>query len=71
LYFEGSFSQGNANGKHIYYYKNGKLKEVQYYNFGIKEKNWEFYDYYGTLIKILTFEKDILTKIDGVSVEID
>jgi len=71
VYFEGAFSQGNSIGKHLYYYPNGKLKEVQYYNFGIKEKNWEYYDYYGTLIKILTFEDDKLTKIDGISVETD
>jgi antitoxin component YwqK of YwqJK toxin-antitoxin module len=71
LYFEGNFSQGKADGKHLYYHKNGKLKEVQYYNFGRKVKNWEYYDYYGSLIKILTFENDKLTKIDGVSVEID
>jgi antitoxin component YwqK of YwqJK toxin-antitoxin module len=71
LYFKGSFSQGNPNGKHLYYYKNGKLKEVQYYIFGRKTKNWEFYDYYGTLIKILTFEEDKLVKIDGLSVEIE
>jgi len=69
IYFEGKFSQGNADGKHLYYYKNGKLKEVQYYIFGRKTKNWEYYDYYGTLIKILTFDNDKLIRIDGVSVE--
>lgn len=68
-YFEGEFSQGLENGKHIYYHKNGKLKEVQYYIFGRKTKNWEFYDYYGTLLKILTFDDNKLVKIDGISVE--
>lgn len=68
-YFEGKFTQGNENGKHIYYYKNGKLKEVQYYIFGRKTKNWEYYDYYGSLLKILTFEDNKLIKIDGISVE--
>lgn len=68
-YFNGNFSQGNKNGKHIYFYKNGKIKEVQYYLFGRKTKNWEFYDNYGTLLKILTFEDDKLIKIDGISVE--
>jgi antitoxin component YwqK of YwqJK toxin-antitoxin module len=69
LYFEGRFIQGNPDGMHLYYYKNGKLKEKQYYNIGIKEKNWEYYDYYGTLIKVRTFDSDKLIKIDGISVE--
>lgn len=71
IYFEGKFTQRNCDGKHLYYYKNGKLKQVEYYIFGRKTKNWEFYDYYGTLIKILTFENNKLVKIDGVSVEIE
>jgi antitoxin component YwqK of YwqJK toxin-antitoxin module len=71
IYFTGNFIQNNPDGKHIYYYKNGKIKTVKYYSFGRKVKNWEFYDYYGTLLKILTFENDKLTKIDGISVKID
>lgn len=71
VYFNGKFIQDNPDGKHVYYYKNGKIKNVKYFSFGRKEKNWEFYDYYGTLLKILTFENNKLTKIDGVSVETD
>ena len=71
IYFNGDFVQGNENGKHLYYHKNGKLKEVRYYYFGRKVKNWEYYDYYGTLIKILTFKNNKLVKIDGISVEIE
>jgi len=69
LYFEGKFVQGYEDGKHIYYHKNGKLKEVRFYSAGRKIKNWEYYDYYGSLIKILTFEDNKLIKIDGVSIE--
>ena len=71
IYFEGNFVQGHENGKHLYYHKNGKLKEIRYYLYGKKIKNWEYYDYYGTLIKILTFENNKLVKIDGISVEIE
>lgn len=71
LYFKGSFVDGLENGTHLYYYKNGKIKEKQYYNFGRKEKNWEYYDYYGTLLKILTFNNNKLVKIDGINVEIN
>lgn len=69
LYFEGRFVQGNPDGKHLFYYKNGKLKEKRYYNIGVKEKNWEYYDYYGSLIKVRTFDGNKLVKIDGVAVE--
>lgn len=70
LYFKGSFIDGKENGEHFYFYQNGKLKEKRYYNFGQKEKNWEYYDYYGTLLKILTFENNKLIKIDGINVRI-
>lgn len=70
-YFIGGFTEGNENGKHLYYYRNGQLKEKRYYVFGRKNKNWEFYDYYGSLLKILTFENNILLKIDGISVQIE
>ncbi len=69
LLFKGSFVDGYENGEHIFYYKNGKLKSKQFYSFGRKEKNWEYYDYYGTLLKIHTFKNDKLIKINGIGVE--
>lgn len=71
VYFIGSFFEGKEDGKHLYYYRNGQLKEKRYYVFGRKNKNWEFYDFYGSLLKIRTFENNKLTKIDGISVQID
>ncbi|MBI9066283.1 MAG: hypothetical protein JEZ09_03250 [Salinivirgaceae bacterium] len=71
IYFTGSFLEGNADGKHIFYYHNEKVKEIRYYLFGRKIKNWEYYDYYGSLLKILTFDNNKLIKIDGISVETD
>lgn len=69
IYFIGSFINDLENGYHFYYYKNGQLKEKRYYLFGRKDSNWEYYDYYGSLLKILTFDNNILIKIDGLSVE--
>lgn len=71
IYFEGEYIDGLENGIHSYYYKNGQLKQKCIYLFGRKDKNWEYYDYYGNLIKILTFDNNKLIKIDGVEIEND
>ncbi len=68
LYFEGKFNQGFADGEHVFYYKNGKIKEKQFYSMGIKQRTWEYYDYYGSLIKTRTWQNDILIKIDGINI---
>ncbi|MCK5823292.1 MAG: hypothetical protein KAG95_04765 [Bacteroidales bacterium] len=68
LYFKGKYMQGNPDGKHLFYYKNGKLKKECFYIMGMKEKAWKEFDYYGTLVKTLSFKDDRLVKIDGVTV---
>ncbi|RLD63579.1 MAG: hypothetical protein DRJ01_03360 [Bacteroidetes bacterium] len=68
LYFKGKYTQGSPEGKHIFYYKNGKIKKECFYIMGMKEKSWKEFDYYGTLVKTLTFKEDRLLKIDGVTV---
>lgn len=71
IYFVGSFIDGVENGYHFYYHTNGKVKEKRFYIYGRKSNNWEYYDNYGSLLKILTFDNNELIKIDGVSVEIN
>ena len=65
LQFKGLFIQGAANGKHIYYYPNGKILETQNYLMGSREGRWKRYDKNGQLIITITYKNDVEIKIDG------
>ena len=66
--FEGAFVQGNANGKHKIYYDNGKLKEDQFWEMGMRTRTWRKYDREGNILLSTTYENDVMTKINGVKV---
>lgn len=70
LAYEGTFVQGNADGKHIYYYEDGKIREEQYYVNGIKEKVWKKFSNEGSLLLAITYENDMETKVNGIKLEI-
>jgi uncharacterized protein len=70
LAYEGSFIQGNADGKHFFYYTNGKIREEQYYVNGIKEKIWKKYNEDGTLLLSVTYENDQETRVNGIKLDV-
>ncbi len=69
--FEGSYIQGNKNGKHKIYYENGKLKEDQYWEMGLRTRNWRKYDQEGNVLLSMSYENDLLVKINGVKVNLE
>lgn len=71
LSFEGRYIQGNEDGKHIYYYPNGKIKEEKYYNEGKKVRSWSKYNEKGDLIIAIQFKDGKEFKINGVKVKLD
>ena len=66
--FDGGYIQGNANGKHKLYYANGKLKEERYFEMGLRTRTWRKYDKDGNILISMTYENDILVKINGIKV---
>lgn len=68
LRFSGDFIDDNPNGKHISYWGNGKLKEEGRYVMGLKEGDWLKYDPDGTLFIVISYEKGIETKYDGIKI---
>ena len=69
LKFEGEFKMGAADGEHLFYYENGKLKERQHYRMDIPVKDWIKYDSFGVVINTLTYERGVVVKIDGKKVK--
>ncbi len=71
LSFEGRFLQGNEDGKHTYYYPNGKIKEERYYNAGQKVKSWSKYNEKGDLIIVIQYKEGKEYKINGEKVKFE
>ena len=69
LYHTGNFVQGNADGRHVFYYPDGTLKEEQYYVMGRRDKNWKKYYENGGLFLTITYKNDVETRINGIRIE--
>ncbi|MBI3501061.1 MAG: toxin-antitoxin system YwqK family antitoxin [Bacteroidetes bacterium] len=67
--FAGKFVEGLPDGKHTYYYHDGKKEEEGKYIMGNKDGNWEYFNPDGTLLITITFHKDREIKFDGVKVK--
>jgi antitoxin component YwqK of YwqJK toxin-antitoxin module len=70
LKFKGTYSQGNPDGQHLYYYESGKLKEEQNYRMGIRQKTWKKFDEEGTVILSITYKDDVEISINGVRINL-
>jgi antitoxin component YwqK of YwqJK toxin-antitoxin module len=68
LMYEGHFQQGYPNGKFLFYYESGLLKEEQYYLNGIKEKVWKKYNTDGNLFLTILYRSDMEVKVNGVNI---
>ena len=69
--FEGKYIQGNQNGKHRIFFEDGKLKEDQYWEMGFKNRTWRKFDREGNVLISITYENDIMTKINGSKVDFE
>lgn len=70
LKFKGNYIQGNPDGKQSFYYENGKIKEEQYFQMGIREKTWKKYDEEGMQTLIITYRHDVEISINGVRIRL-
>jgi len=67
---KGNWVQGNPDGEHNFYYAGGKIREVQYYKNGIKEKTWKKYDEEGHIILSVAYKNDKEISINGVKLNL-
>jgi antitoxin component YwqK of YwqJK toxin-antitoxin module len=69
LFFKGSFIDDNPDGRHVYYWDNGKIKDEGLYVMGKKEGDWMKYNYDGTLFMIISYKNGVETRYDGVKIK--
>ncbi len=65
LSFEGNFIDGEPDGKHKYYYENGKIKREEVYTMGQKSGVWKHFNLLGEVTLTLYFKNGKEYKIDG------
>jgi len=70
LRFKGKYNQGNPDGHHILYYENGRIKEERYYQNGLRNKTWKKFNEEGEVILSITYDDDVETNINGVSIKL-
>ncbi len=68
LSFSGNFVDDNPDGKHIYYYDNGKVRDEGLYIMGKREGDWLKYNYDGTLFMIINYRNGVEVKYDGIKI---
>ena len=68
--FRGEYRQDNPDGRHVYYYDNGRIREDRYYRNGLRTKTWKKYNELGEVILTITYRDDVETSINGVRVNL-
>jgi antitoxin component YwqK of YwqJK toxin-antitoxin module len=68
-FFKGNFIEDNPDGKHTYYWENGKVKDEGYYVMGKKEGEWYKYNFDGTLFMITTYKQGVEMRYDGIKIK--
>ncbi len=69
LIFEGEYIDNNPNGKHYYYWDNGKIKDEINYLLGLRNGDWKKYNLDGTLLLVISFDNGIEKKYDGIKIK--
>jgi uncharacterized protein len=68
-YYKGAYIEDNPDGKHTWYWENGKVKDEGNYVNGRKEGEWFKYNFDGTLFMIITYKQGVETRYDGVKIK--
>lgn len=69
LSFLGKFVDGFPDGKHVYYYPNGKKKIEGKYITGVKDGEWHWFNEEGLPVLTILFENGVEKKFNGVKVK--
>jgi antitoxin component YwqK of YwqJK toxin-antitoxin module len=67
--FRGNFIEDNPDGKHVYYWESGQVKDEGMYVMGKKEGEWYKYNSDGTLFLIITYKNGTEVRYDGVKIK--
>lgn len=67
--FEGTYTEGLPDGKHVYYYDNGKKMLEGKYQMGLKQGDWKRFNEEGILLLTIKYKDGATVKLDGRKVK--
>ncbi len=69
LMFKGNFIDDLPDGKHIWFWDNGKVHDEGFFVMGKKEGEWVINNSDGTLFLVITFKDGVEIRFDGVRIK--
>ncbi len=69
LMFRGNFIDDLADGKHTWFWDNGKVHDEGLFVMGKKEGDWMINNSDGTLFLVITYKDGVETRFDGVKIK--
>lgn len=69
LMFKGNYIEDLPDGKHIWFWDNGKVHDEGMYIMGKKEGDWVINNSDGTLFLVITYKDGVETRFDGVKIK--
>ena len=57
---------GNPDGKHKFYYREGNIEQEGKYIVGVKDGDWKYYSPDGALFLIITYKMGEEIKLDNI-----
>jgi len=67
--FRGNFIDDFPDGKHTWYWDNGKVHDEGFYVMGKKEGDWVINNSDGTLFLVITYKDGVEVRFDGVKIK--
>ncbi len=67
--FKGSFTEDLPDGKHVYYWDNGKQRAEGLFIMGKREGEWFQFNYDGTPFLMITYKNGVEIRYDGVKIK--
>lgn len=68
LRYIGNYLNGDEDGKHSWFYSDGRPMIEGFYTTGMKEKDWKFYDENGTNYLTIFYDNDVEIKFQGIKI---
>jgi uncharacterized protein len=69
--FEGTFVNGIPDGKHTWWYENGRVWQEGKFVYGRKEGDWKYFDEDGMMSLTITYKDGVEIKFDGVKIKME
>ncbi|CAN5394475.1 toxin-antitoxin system YwqK family antitoxin [soil metagenome] len=69
--FQGTFINGQPDGKQTWWYENGRVWQEGKFVYGRKDGDWKYFDEEGYMSLVVTYKDDVEIKFDGTKIKFE